>query len=294
VAGQKVVTSRGVTVGKSVGALILFLLGYSIAAFIGRRVQQVLIARFDISAHQANVIRRWLMALTIFTLFIITLNLARIPLTVFAFLGGALAIGIGFGTQTIIKNFISGILILLERNMKVGDTIDVDGVVGRIVTVDMRASTILGFDGVETVIPNSTFLENKVTNWTHTNAKLRRIVRVGVNYGSLTTQVRDILAECGTNHNRILKDPPPEVLFEDFGDSSLVFALYFWIDYGPDVNPLQVASDLRFSIYQRFAEEGIGLAFPQRDVHLDTLQPLRIEVLPRSTAINNLNQPEST
>lgn len=279
VAGQKVVTSRGVTVGKSVGALILFLLGYSVAAFIGRRVQQVLIARFDISSHQANVIRRWLMALTIFTLFIITLNLARIPLTVFAFLGGALAIGIGFGTQTIIKNFISGILILLERNMKVGDTIDVDNVVGRIVTVDMRASTILGFDGVETVIPNSTFLENKVTNWTHSNARLRRIVRVGVDYGSLTTRVSDILVECGNKHQLILKDPPPEALFEDFGDSSLIFALYFWIDYGPTVNPLQVASDLRFMIAQRFAEEHIVLAFPQRDIHLDSAQPLRIEMV---------------
>ena len=279
VAGQKVVTSRGVTVGKSVGALILFLFGYFIAAYLGRRVQQIMIDRFDISTHQANVIRRWLMALTIFTLLIITLNLARIPLTVFAFLGGALAIGIGFGTQTIIKNFICGILILLERNMKVGDTIDVDNVVGRIVTVDMRASTILGFDGVETVIPNSTFLENKVTNWTHTNAKLRRIVRVGVAYGSVTTHVRDILTECAHSHNRILKDPAPEALFEDFGDSSLVFALYFWIDYGPDVNPLQVASDLRFMIYQRFAEEQIVLAFPQRDIHLDTLQPLRIEMV---------------
>jgi len=289
VAGQKVVTSRGVTVGKSVGALLLFLFGYSITAFIGKRIQQILIERFDVSAHQANVIRRWLMALAIFTLLIITLNLAHIPLTVFAFLGGALAIGIGFGTQTIIKNFISGILILLERNMKVGDTIDVDGVVGRIVTVDMRASTILGFDGVETVIPNATFLENKVTNWTHTNAKLRRIVRVGVNYGSSTTRVRDILAECGNKHSLILNDPPPEALFEDFGENALIFALYFWIDYGPSVNPLQVASDLRFMINQRFSEEGIGLAFPQRDVHLDSLQPLRIEVVPQPATINTLN-----
>jgi small-conductance mechanosensitive channel len=279
VAGQKVVTSRGVTVGKSFGALILFLFGYFIAAFIGRRVQQIMITRFDISAHQANVIRRWLMALTIFTLLIITLNLARIPLTVFAFLGGALAIGVGFGTQTIIKNFISGILILLERNMKVGDTVDVDGVVGRIATVDMRASTILGFDGVETVIPNSTFLENKVTNWTHTNARLRRIVRVGVAYGSQTTRVRDILTECGNAHHLILKDPPPEAFFDDFGDNSLVFALYFWIDYGPEVNPLQVASDLRFMMDQRFADEKIVLAFPQRDVHLDSAQPLRIEMV---------------
>ena len=279
VAGQKVVTSRGVTVGKSVGALLLFLFGYSIAAFLGRRVQQILITRFDISAHQANVIRRWLMALTIFTLLIITLNLASIPLTVFAFLGGALAIGVGFGTQTIIKNFICGILILLERNMKVGDTIDVDGVVGRIVTVDMRASTILGFEGVETVIPNSTFLENKVTNWTHTNARLRRIVRVGVAYGSLTTRVRDILAECGNEHDLILKDPPPEALFEDFGENALIFALYFWIDYGPKVNPLQVASDLRFMIDRRFADENIVLASPQRDVHLESAHPLRIEVV---------------
>jgi small-conductance mechanosensitive channel len=143
----------------------------------------------------------------------------------------------------------------------------------------MRASTILGFDGVETVIPNSTFLENKVTNWTHSNARLRRIVRVGVAYGSLTTHVRDILVECGKRHSLILKDPPPEALFENFGDSSLVFALYFWIDYGPEVNPLQVASDLRFMIAQRFAEEHIVLAFPQSDVHLDSAQPLRIEMV---------------
>lgn len=279
VAGQKVVTSRGVTVGKSVGALLLFFVGYLIAAFLGRRFHRIMITRFGVGEHQANVIRRWLLALTIFILLVITLNLARIPLTVFAFLGGALAIGVGFGTQTIIKNFISGILILLERNIKVGDTIEVDGVVGRVVAVDTRASTILGFDGVETVLPNSMFLESKVTNWTHTNARLRRIVRVGVAYGSPVTQVRDILAECGNKHELILQDPPPEALFENFGDSSLIFALYFWIDYGPEVNPLLVASDLRFMIDKRFAEESISIAFPQRDVHLDCTQPIRVEII---------------
>jgi small-conductance mechanosensitive channel len=284
VAGQKVITSRGVTVGKGVGALLLFLAGYWFAASLGRRAQRIMITRFGIGEHQANVIRRWLLALTIFILLIITLNLARIPLTVFAFLGGALAIGIGFGTQTLIKNFISGILILLERNVKVGDTVDVDGVVGRIVSVDTRASTILGFDGVETVIPNSMFLENKVTNWTHSNVKLRRIVRIGVAYGSQTTLVRNILTECGNEHGLILKDPPPEALFEDFGDNSLNFALYFWIDYGPEVNPLQVASDLRFMIDKRFAEENVVLAFPQRDVHLDSAKPLRIEVVSTSNS----------
>lgn len=281
VAGQKVVTARGVTVGKSVGAVLLFLLGYLIAAFLARRAQRLMITRFRVSEHQANVIRRWLMALTVFILMIITLNLARIPLTVFAFLGGALAIGVGFGMQTLIKNFISGILILLERNVKVGDTVDVDGVVGRVVTVDIRASTILGFDGVETVIPNSTFLDNKVTNWTHSNARLRRIVKVGVAYGSPTEKVRDVLTECGIAHSQILKTPPPEALFEDFGDNALIFALYFWIEHGSETNPLLVASDLRFMIEQRFSEESITLAFPQRDVHLDSAHPLRIEVLSR-------------
>jgi small-conductance mechanosensitive channel len=282
VAGQKVVTTHGVTVGKSFGALLIFLLGYGMAAFFSRHVQRIMVGRFGFGRHQASVIRRWLLALTTFLLLIITLNLARIPLTVFAFLGGALAIGVGFGTQTIIKNFISGILILLERKVRVGDTVDVDGAVGRITSVDLRASTVLGFDGVETVIPNSTFLENKVTNWTHNNARLRRIMRVGVAYGSPTGQVRDILAECAEQHGMVLKDPPPLVFFEDFGDNAMVFALYFWIDYGPEVNPLRVASDLRFMIEQRFTEENISVACPQRDVHLDSAQPLRVEVISSS------------
>lgn len=282
VAGQKVVTTHGVTVGKSFGAILLFIIGYGIAAFFSRHVQRIMVGRFGFGKQQASVIGRWLLALTAFILLIITLNLARIPLTVFAFLGGALAIGVGFGTQTIIKNFISGVLILLERKVKVGDTVDVDGALGRVTSVDLRASTILGFDGVESVIPNSTFLENKVTNWTHNNSRIRRIMRVGVAYGSRTDLVRDILAGCAERHGLVLKEPQPLVFFEDFGDNAMIFALYFWIDYGPEVNPLRVASDLRFMIEQRFTEESIAIACPQRDVHLDSEQPLRVEVVSAS------------
>ena len=164
--------------------------------------------------------------------------------------------------------------------MKVGDTIEVDGVVGRIVTVDIRASTVLGFDGVETVIPNSMFLENKVTNWTHTNASLRRTVKIGVAYGSPLTRVRDILVECAHEHDLIMKNPAPEALLDDFGDSSLVFILYFWIDYSSAVNPLIVASDLRFMIDTRFGEEQIVFAFPQCDIHLDRSQSFRVQMVP--------------
>jgi small-conductance mechanosensitive channel len=282
VAGQKVVTTRGVTVGKSIGAILLFLAGYCIISFLGRRLQRAVVARFAFSAHQANILHRAFLSVAILSLLFITLNLAQIPLTVFAFLGGALAIGVGFGTQTLIKNLISGILIMLERKVQMGDTVDVDGVVGSVMSVGIRASTVLGFDGVETVIPNATFLETKVTNWTHTNARLRRSVRVGVAYGSPATRVRDILAECAGQHGLILRSPEPFVLFEDFGDSSLVFSLYFWIEYGPDVSPLQVASDLRFMIERRFREERIVMAFPQRDIHVSGVHPLRVELVRQS------------
>ena len=205
--------------------------------------------------------------------------LARIPLSVFAFLGGALAIGVGFGTQTLIKNFICGILILIERKVQVGDIVDVDGVVGKVTSVDTRASTVLGFDGVETVIPNATFLEQKVTNWTHSDKRQRKKLRIGVAYGSDVELVRKLLAESACRHGLVLAEPPPMVLFEDFGDNALMFAIYYWIDLGTGINSLLIASDLRFIIEKRFADSGVVVAFPQRDVHLLSENPLRVEVV---------------
>ncbi|MRR59419.1 MAG: mechanosensitive ion channel, partial [Deltaproteobacteria bacterium] len=279
VAGQKVTTSRGVTVGKSIGAVILFFVGYLLVSFTGRRLQAILVSRFSVDEQTSNVLRRWIVALAIFLLLVLTLNLARIPLTVFAFLGGALAIGVGFGTQTLIKNFISGILMLLERKVRVGDIVEVEGIVGRVTEVDLRSSTVQGFDGVETLIPNASFLENRVTNWTYTSPKMRRVLRVGVAYGSPAHAVADVLMQCAERHGLILNDPEPYVLFEDFGDSSLVFALFFWIEMLPHVNANQVASDLRYMIDKKFSELAIDISFPQRDVHLDTVRPLQVQVV---------------
>jgi potassium-dependent mechanosensitive channel len=281
IGGQKVTSSRGVTVGKSIGSLILFLLSYLVASYFTRRMQKVLVSRFGMGEQQSKVLRRWIMAVAAFILLLLTLNLARIPLSVFAFLGGALAIGVGFGTQTLIKNFICGILILIERKVQVGDIVDVDGVVGRVTSVDTRASTVLGFDGVETVIPNSTFLEQKVTNWTHSDKRQRQKLRIGVAYGSDVELVRKLLAESVSGHGLVLAEPPPMVLFEDFGDNALMFAINYWIDLGSGVNSHLIASDLRFIIERRFADSGVAVPFPQRDVHLLSEHPLRVEVLSR-------------
>jgi potassium-dependent mechanosensitive channel len=212
-------------------------------------------------------------------LLLLTLNLARIPFTVFAFLGGALAIGVGFGTQTLIKNLVSGMVMLLERQVRVGDTVELDNITGTVTEVNLRSSIVRGFDGVEAIVPNSVFIENKVTNWTHTDRKVRRVIKVGVAYGSPTRETADILADCAKRHGLVLGDPAPLVIFENFGDDALVFALYIWLDLRPGVNSMQVASDLRFMIEKSFADAGIAVAYPQRDVHLDSAKPLRVEVV---------------
>lgn len=279
VAGKTVTTSRGVTVGKSIGAVLLLLLGYRLLTFLTRRSEGLLMRRFQLGQEQAGTLRRWTNAFGLLALLLLTLNLAQIPLTVFAFAGGALAIGIGFGTQTLIKNLISGMIVLVERNIRVGDIIEVEGVTGTVTAVDVRSSTLRGFDGVESMIPNAMLLEQKVTNWTLTSAKLRRVVKVGVAYGSPLRDAARILARCVERHDAVLKDPAPQVLFEDFGDDACMLGAYFWIDLTPSVSAPLVMSEIRFQVEEEFAKAGIGIAFPQRDVHFDAARPLKVEVV---------------
>ena len=280
--GSRVPVSYGVTVDKSVGALLLFVLGYWFLLRLSRLAQGVLVRRFGIEAQLAQVLRRWLVILLSIVLVVFVLNLARIPLTVFAFMGGALAIGVGFGTQTIIKNLISGIIILFERKIRVGDIVNIGETTGNVVAVDLRATTISGFDGVEALVPNSTFLENTVVNWTYSSPSIRREIRIGVAYGSDTRLAASILAQCAREHAHVLAEPIPEVFFEDYGDSALVFVLVYWVKLGLQVGPRRVDSDLRHAIGDRFAEAGIGVPFPQRDIRLEVSGPLPVQISRRT------------
>lgn len=282
--GQSVTVKRGLSLGWMLGAIIFFLISYRLASWLSRRIQRTVIERGWAGEAQTRTLRRWSMVAAGAILALFTLHLLRIPLTAFAFLGGALAIGFGFGTQTIFKNLISGIIVLAEGKIKVGDILDIDGFIGRVSSVDTRSSTLKGFDGVETLVPNSALLENRVTNWTHTNARLRRVVKVGVAYGSPLPKVAEILADCAKRHGLILPDPAPLVLLEDFGADSLLFAVYFWVELKENTNANLIASDLRFMIDKRFTEAGISIAFPQRDVHLTTSSPLAVRMAPEPPA----------
>lgn len=275
--GKAVTIERGVTVGKSVGALLLFVVGYWLAARFVRFFERRAVAAGR-DAARAKTIRRWALALVAVGLLLLTLNVVRIPITVFAFLGGALAIGVGFGTQTIIRNFISGMILLMERRVQVGDTIEIDGVTGTVTSVDLRSTTVAGADGLETIVPNSMLLEHKVTNWTLTNRSVRRSVSVGVAYGTPMRQAAELIEATAKRHGNVLADPAPFVAFDDFGESAQVLTLYFWVELRPQVSPLRVASDLRFMLEKQLAEAGISIAFPQRELRVDTSRALRVEV----------------
>lgn len=276
--GQTITGRIPVTLGMLLRALLFFLIGYWIASHVANRIQRTIVSRGHIAEAQARTLRNWAMIVVGVGLVLGTLSFLKIPLTVFAFFGGALAIGIGFGTQTLIKNFISGIIVLAERKVRVGDILDVDGVIGTVVEVNTRSSVIRSADDVETLIPNSLFLENRVTNWTLSSSKMRRSVRVGVAYGSDPRAVMEILTESASRHGKICKEPAPFAVFEDFGDSALVFTLYFWMEMGMGGNSAVIASDVRLMIEKRLSEAGINVPFPQRDMHLTTVQPIRVEV----------------
>ncbi len=276
--GRTVRIDRGITVRKVVFAAVVLLGSYLLARLLGRLVERVALRRAGTPAGVAAALRHWVVAFGAVAAVFLAFVIAKIPLTAFAFLGGALAIGIGFGTQNLMTNFISGLILLFERPMRVGDIVQIAGETGTVVEVGLRASTLRRPDGAELVIPNRDFLEQTVVNSTLSDRRLRFCIKVGVDYGSPTRRVRELLSGVAKEHGEVLRQPEPLVFFEDFGSDALQFALYFWVDLARTPDPRAVSSDLRLMIDHGLNEAGIGISYPQRDVHLHTPAPLEIRM----------------
>lgn len=181
---------------------------------------------------------------------------------------GALGIGLGFGLQNIFNNFVSGLILLFERPIQVGDDIEINGIWARVLQINVRATVVQTYDGAALIVPNSEFISNPVTNWSHRDPYLRRQIDVGVAYGSDTELVRRTLLEAAANTALVLTQPQPDVLFTDFGASTLDFRLRVWTTLD---NMLRTDTALRFEIDRLFRQRGIEIAFPQTDVHLRSL-----------------------
>jgi potassium efflux system protein len=203
--------------------------------------------------------------------FLLALAALGVDLQKLTILAGALGVGIGFGLQTIVNNFVCGLILLFERPVKVGDLIQLGSEWAYIKKIGLRATIVETFDQAEVVVPNSDLVTNKVTNWTLSSRLSRLTIPVGVAYGSDVPLVLQILRDCAEQHPLVTKIRPPQVLFMDFGESSLDFELRVFVE---DVaNRLQVMSELHQAVDQRFREAGVEIPFPQRDIHIRSPKP---------------------
>ena len=277
--GQKIIRPRSVTVGKLIQALLILFMGLFTARRVMKPMSRLAARKFSLDENDAHVFGRVTYYLLFICILLFSLVTVNIPLGFFAFFGGALAIGVGFGAQTLINNFISGLILLFDRTVRLNDVVEIDGQRGRIAAINIRSSRVKRFDGIEILVPNSHFLQQNVVNLTLSDPCTRYEIRVGVAYGTSTRSAEAVILRSVVEQPEVLVDPAPLVVFEDFADSSLDFRAFFWINLHPDVNGNVVRSEIRHRIGEYLSQAGIGIPFPQRDVQVSVSRPLEVKIL---------------
>jgi small-conductance mechanosensitive channel len=254
----------------SLGDVLAFVLAvwvsYLISNFIRFVLREDVYPRTRIAPGISFAISSLLNYIIIALGFVVGIGLMGVNLTKVSVLAGALGVGIGFGLQSVVNNFVSGLILLFERPVQVGDTIEVGDLQGEIKHIGIRASTVRTWHGSDIIVPNAQFITEKVTNWTLSD-QLRRIdLPAGVNYGASPKQVIDLLEGVARANPRVLRDPPPDALFMGYGDSTINFELRAWTDQFK--NWQQIRSELAVAVYDAVYAAGMTFSFPQRDVHI--------------------------
>ncbi|WP_408096954.1 mechanosensitive ion channel family protein [Peredibacter sp. HCB2-198] len=277
---HKLFTIAGVKLsfGNVLVALILLLFAGRLSKLVTKIINSRLIEPFVHDKGSQNTYRTFSFYVSLAIFVIMSLTIAGIPLTVFTVVGGALAIGVGFGSQNIVNNFISGIILLVEKPIKIGDIVELDNISGSVQAIRIRSTQVKNGDGKIFVVPNSFFLEKSVLNWSYSETVVRTVINFGVAYGTDVKLVEGLAMNILLNTEGVKQDPIPLVLFENFGESTLDFQLQFWCDT-KDVNMAQVRSDIRFKIDDHFKKNKIEMAFPQRDINLRVNRALEVKVL---------------
>jgi small-conductance mechanosensitive channel len=258
------IRNQEITAGHILAVVLIVILSkfllWSIKKILRRQVDNPTEMGRRMSAYGLSQYLVWVLAL-VFSLealgFNVTLILAG---------SAALLVGIGLGLQDLFRDFISGIVMLFDGTIRVGDVLQIDGMVGEVKEMRLRTSVLTDRDGIILIVPNSKFIIQPVVNWTHNKRITRFDIIVGVSYGSDVRKVEEVLINCAKSHKQVVEKPMPLVQFIDFADSQLTFRLLF---FSSSVFAIEnVKSDLRFSIVEAFQENGITIPFPQRDVHV--------------------------
>lgn len=247
---------------------IFFWVATKLATFSERKIENL----SNITPSIKVLITKLLKFIIFTAVILLTMSSIGIDLTAFAVVGGAVGVGIGFGLQKVVSNFISGIIILLDKSVKPGDIIEIENVYGQIKSIGLRYISVLTLDGKEYIIPNEDLITKKVINWSYSNNLVRANVRVGVSYNSDVDQALNLLEKSVENIERILKNPPPKIFLQEFGDSSINLEIKFWIK-DPENGIQNITSKVNKNIWQLFKENDIEIPFPQQDMHLKSVSP---------------------
>jgi len=253
---------------KILKALTVVILFMWLASVLSDQFEKRMIKITSIRSSNRELITKAVTLIIYFLATVVALDIMGIDLTALTVIGGAIGIGVGFGLQKITSNFISGIILLAEKSVELDDLVELsDGTQGFVRHAGARYTLVETFDGKEVMVPNEDFITNRVINWTLTNTKGRVEIAVGVAYGSDLDKVKEILLEAASEHPRCSAEPKPQCFLDEFGDSSINFSLYFWVD---DVTEgrREPKSDVQFAIWRKFQAAGVEIPFPQRDLHI--------------------------
>ncbi|MCB0805758.1 MAG: mechanosensitive ion channel [Bacteroidales bacterium] len=262
---ERTIGTLQITIGSILSLILILLITFTLTGLLKLVIENVILKKSKlprgVPAAISVTIRYFLIILGV----LFALSAAGIELGKFSLLAGALGVGIGFGLQNIVNNFISGLILIYERPLNVGDTIELENLLGKVNRIGIRASNVKTYDGAEVVVPNGNLISNQLINWTLSDNRRRIEIKVGVAYGSDPNVVVELLQKVAAANNDVLKEPPPWALFEEFGDSSLNFRLLFWVPYDIGIG---TKSQVAIGIYNIFKENNIAIPFPQLDLHI--------------------------
>jgi small-conductance mechanosensitive channel len=278
---HKLFTIAGIklSLGNLTMALIMLLFATRISRIAAKAIDKRLIQKFVDDRSSQNTYQTFAFYGCLAAFVTMALAVAGIPLTVFTVFGGALAIGVGFGSQNIVNNFISGIILLVEKPIKVGDIVELDGISGSVQSIGTRSTQVKNGEGKIFVVPNSFFLEKSMLNWTYENSVVKTQINFGVAYGSDVKLVENICMDILLNQEGVLQAPIPQVLFDNFAESSLDFQMHFWCNLEEISSLGEVRSNIRYKLDSKFRQMNVEMAFPTRDLNLKISRPLDVKVL---------------